>query len=81
LDQPYEGQRKSSAGRKPIDPLILFKMLIFQQLFKFNDTELEFQVSILYLFAKLIGVGYILMPFPMPNCYRFSRALTQGRVG
>jgi hypothetical protein len=28
-----------------IDPLILFKMLVLQQLFKLSDEELEFQVN------------------------------------
>jgi IS5 family transposase len=30
LDQGYEQERKSNAGRKRIDPLILFKMLVLQ---------------------------------------------------
>ena len=30
LDQGYAQERKSSAGRKRIDPLILFKILILQ---------------------------------------------------
>jgi hypothetical protein len=33
LDKGYEHERKSNAGRKRIDPLILFKMLVLQQLF------------------------------------------------
>ena len=36
LDKGYEHERKSNAGRKRIDPLILFKMLIIQQLFNFS---------------------------------------------
>jgi len=33
LDKGYSQGRKSNAGRKRIDPLILFKMLVLQQLF------------------------------------------------
>jgi hypothetical protein len=29
----YPQERKSNAGRKRIDPLILFKMIVLQQLF------------------------------------------------
>jgi hypothetical protein len=38
-------ERKRNARRKRIDPLILFKMLVLQQLFNLGDEELEFQVN------------------------------------
>ena len=37
-------RRKVKAGRKRIDPMILFKMLVLQQLFNHSDQQLEFQV-------------------------------------
>jgi len=36
LDKGYEHERKSNAGRKRIDPLILFKMLFLKQLFNLS---------------------------------------------
>ena len=45
LDKGYVQERKTNAGRKRIDPLILFKMLVLQQLFNLSDEELEFQVN------------------------------------
>ena len=45
LDKGYSQERKSNAGRKRIDPLILFKMLVLQQLFNLSDEKLEFQVN------------------------------------
>ncbi|WP_255104208.1 MULTISPECIES: transposase [unclassified Synechococcus] len=45
LEQGYSHERKSNASRKQIDPLILFKMLVLQQLFNLSDDELEFQVN------------------------------------
>ena len=33
LNQAYQRDRESATGRKRIDPLVLIKMLIFQQLF------------------------------------------------
>ena len=41
LDKGYEHERKSNAGRKRIDPLILFKILVLQQLFNLSNAELE----------------------------------------
>ena len=37
----YSQEPKSNAARNRIDPLILFKMLVMQQLFNFSDEELE----------------------------------------
>lgn len=45
LDKGYVCGRKSNAGRKRIDPLILFKMLVLQQLFLPHHEELELQVN------------------------------------
>ncbi|MEX1121900.1 MAG: transposase, partial [Balneolales bacterium] len=45
LNKGYTEERKSIAGRKRIDPLILFKMLVLQQLFNLSDEEVEFQVN------------------------------------
>ena len=39
LDKGYAKERKSSAGRRRIDPLILFKMLLHRQLFNLSDAE------------------------------------------
>jgi hypothetical protein len=36
LDKGYAQEGKSSAGRRRIDPLILFKMLVLQQLFNLS---------------------------------------------
>ena len=57
LEQDYEIERKSRAGRKRIDPLILFKMLILQQLFNLSDSELEFQGNDRGSFEEFIGLG------------------------
>jgi transposase len=57
LDQGYVHERKSNAGRKRIDPLILFKMLVLQQLFNISDEELEFQVNDRRSFEEFVGLG------------------------
>jgi hypothetical protein len=41
-ERGYAQGCKSNAGRKRIDPIILFKMLILQQLFNLSDEDLEF---------------------------------------
>jgi IS5 family transposase len=41
LDQGYVQERKSNAGPKRIDPLILFQMLVLQQVFTSAMTSLN----------------------------------------
>jgi len=57
LERGYTQERKSNAGRKRIDPVILFKMLILQQLFNLSDEELEFQVNDRRSFEEFVGLG------------------------
>jgi transposase, IS5 family len=57
LDKGYTHERKNNAGRKRIDPLILFKMLVVQQLFNLSDEELEFQVNDRRSFEEFVGLG------------------------
>ncbi len=57
LEQGYSHERKSNAGRKRIDPIILFKMLVLQQLFNLSDEELEFQVNDRRSFEEFVGLG------------------------
>ncbi len=37
--------KKSNAGRKPIDAIILFRMLVVQTLYNLSDVETEFQIN------------------------------------
>jgi len=60
LDRGYSQDRKSNAGRKRIDPLILFKMLVLQQLFNQSDEELEFQVNDRHSFEDFIWRGVMI---------------------
>ncbi|MFM7425362.1 MAG: transposase [Elainella sp.] len=41
----YHKPRKSNAGRKPTDVVVMFKLLVLQQLYNISDEELEYQVS------------------------------------
>ncbi len=56
LYKGYSQESKSNASRKRIDPLILFKMLVLQQLFNLIDEEVEFQVNDWQSFEEFIGL-------------------------
>lgn len=56
LDRLRPQERKSNAGRKPIDFLILFKLLILQQLYNLSDEELEYQTHDRISFRRFLGI-------------------------
>jgi len=54
LNQVYEQPRKSNAGRKPIDVILMFKMLILQRLYNISDADLAYQVNDRLSFMKFL---------------------------
>ena len=50
-------ERKSNAGRKPIDRLQLFKMLILQQLYNLSDDQTEYQIHDRASFRRFVGLA------------------------
>jgi hypothetical protein len=72
LDQGYALERKRSAGRKRIYPLILFKMLVLQQLFNIIDEELEFQVNDRRCFEEFVFLG-VMNSIPHATTVAFFR--------
>jgi transposase, IS5 family len=57
LAQIHDKPRKSQAGRKSIDELVMFKLLVLQQLYNISDEELEYQVSDRLSFMQFLGFG------------------------
>ena len=53
-----EADKKSKAGRKPIDCLILFRMLVLQSLYNLSDDQIEYQVRDRLSFMRFIGLGF-----------------------
>lgn len=49
--------RKSNAGRKPFDVLLMFKMLVLQKLYNLSDEELEYQINDRLSFMKFLDLG------------------------
>jgi transposase, IS5 family len=49
--------RKSSAGRKPIDAIVLFRMLVLQALNNLSDEQVEYQVRDRLSFTRFLRLG------------------------
>jgi transposase, IS5 family len=52
-----DDDKKSSAGRKPIDSLVMFRMLIVQSLYNLSDEQAEYQARDRFSFTRFLGLG------------------------
>src|SRR5512143_2934958 len=49
--------KKSNAGRKPFDAILMFRMLILQSLYNLSDEQVEYQVRDRLSFTRFLGLG------------------------
>ena len=57
LETIHQKARKSNAGRRPLDEVLMFKLLILQQLYNISDDELEYQVNDRLSFMRFLHLG------------------------
>ena len=57
LARVHEKERKSNAGRKPIDVVLMFKVLILQTLYNLADEQVEYRIKDRLSFARFLGLG------------------------
>jgi transposase, IS5 family len=49
--------RKSNAGRKPYDAVLMFKILVLQTLYNLSDDQLEYLIRDRLSFMRFLGLG------------------------
>jgi hypothetical protein len=49
--------RKSSAGRKPLDAVMMFKAIILCSLYNLSDDQVEYQIRDRLSFMRFLGLG------------------------
>ena len=52
-----EVDRKSPAGRKPWDEVLIFKVLVLQALYNLSDDQMEYQLRDRLSFMRFVGLG------------------------
>src|SRR6056297_2663459 len=57
LQAVRDKERKSNAGRKPFDVILMFKILILDSLYNISDDQLEFQIKDRISFMRFLGLG------------------------
>ena len=56
LNRVHEKERKSNAGAKPIDVVLMFKVLVLQQLHNLSDDRIEYQIRDRLSFMRFLGL-------------------------
>lgn len=56
LEEIRNKNRKSKAGRKAYDELLMFKVLILQHLYNVSDDQIEYQIRDRYSFCRFLGL-------------------------
>lgn len=51
------GERKSLAGRKPWDAVVIFKAIVLCELYNLSDEQLEYQLRDRLSFMRFLGLG------------------------
>jgi len=52
-----DAERKSRAGRKPMDAVPMFKTLVLSALYNLSDDQIEYQVRDRLSFMRFLGLG------------------------
>jgi len=52
-----ESNRKSNAGRKPLDAVLMFKTLVLSALYNLSDDQVEYQLRDRLSFMRFLGLG------------------------
>ena len=52
-----ESERKSRAGRKPMDAVLMFKTLVLSALYNLSDDQVEYQIRDRLSFMRFLGLG------------------------
>jgi len=50
-------ERKSNAGRKPFDAVLMFKVLVLETLYNLSDEQVEYQIRDRISFMRFLGLG------------------------
>ena len=56
LDKALTKSRKSNAGRKEYDRVMMFKILVLQQLYNLSDDQTEYQIRDRYSFGRFLAL-------------------------
>ena len=74
-----EIDKKSTAGRKSIDALVMFRMLVLQSLYNLSDAQAEYQARDRLSFTRFLALGIEDRIADGTTLWLFSREAGEGR--
>lgn len=77
LEVIRQKDRKSNAGRKPYDVILMFKILILQSLYNLSDDQLEYQIVDRLSFMRFLGLTLTDSVPDAKTIWLFREALTE----
>ena len=70
-------ERKSNAGRRPIDPVLMFKVMFVQRLYGLSDEQAEYQIKDRTSFRDFIGICTVDDVPDARTIWKYREELTQ----
>ncbi|SRR6266567_1104247 len=80
LEAVFGKERKSAAGRKAYDVVLMFKLLILQRLYNLSDEQAEFQINDRQSFQRFLGLHLGQTVPDFSTVWLFREALTVAEV-
>ena len=76
LAEVFYKEKKSAAGRKAYDVVLMFKILILQRLYNLSDEQAEFQINDRHSFQRFLGLHLGCTVPDFSTVWLFREALT-----
>ena len=80
LESVRDFERKSNAGRKPFDVVLMFKIMILQSLYNLSDDQLEFQIRDRLSFMRFLGLSLSDTVPDAKTIWLFREQLTEAKL-
>jgi IS5 family transposase len=80
LSAVHERERKSNAGAKPYDVVMMFKILVIQSLYNLSDDALEYQILDRISFMRFLGLSLGDRVPDAKTIWLFREQLTKARL-
>lgn len=80
ISQAFERERKSEAGRKPYDRLMMFKLIVLQSLYNLSDHQVCYMAKDRLSFMRFLGLGLSKKVPDEKTLWSYREVLTQGKV-
>lgn len=76
----FSEARKSRAGRPPIDPVFMFKVLFVQRFYGLSDEQTEYQIKDRSSFRDFLGIHAVSDVPDARTIWKYREALTQSKA-